>query len=101
MSSYASVIDFSNRVKAELPRLDALIANAGLGNMTFRIREGNEEMITTNVASTALLGCLLLPKLRETALELETYTHFTYTASELYDFNLPKGPQTRHRRWHI
>lgn len=40
---------------------------------------------TTNVVSTALLGCLLLPKLRETALELETYTHFTYTASELYE----------------
>lgn len=85
MSSYASVQAFSDRVKAELPRVDALIANAGLGTQKFRMTEDNEETITTNVVSMSLLGFLLHPKLRETAMEFKTQTHFTVTASELYE----------------
>lgn len=85
MSSYASVQAFSDRVKAELPRLDVLIGNAGLGTDKFRMTEDNEEMITTNVASLALLAFLLHPKLRETAMKYNTQTHFTVTASELYE----------------
>ncbi|OCL01883.1 short-chain dehydrogenase [Glonium stellatum] len=84
MSSYASVIAFADRVKA-LPRLDVLIANAGLGTLQFRVTEDNEETITTNVVSTSLLACLILPKLRETALKYNTNTHLTITASELYE----------------
>jgi NAD(P)-dependent dehydrogenase (short-subunit alcohol dehydrogenase family) len=85
MSSYASVQAFSDRVKAELPRLDVLIGNAGLGTHKFRMTEDNEEMITTNVVSLALLAFLLHPKLRETAMKYNTQTHFTVTASELYE----------------
>ncbi|KZP09866.1 NAD(P)-binding protein [Athelia psychrophila] len=85
LSSYASVQAFSDRVNAELPRLDVVVANAGLGRLSWGMTEGNEEMITTNVVSTALLGCLVLPKLRETALKFDTHTHFTVTASELYE----------------
>jgi len=85
MSSYASVQAFSDRVKAELPRLDVLIANAGIGTMTFRMTEDNEETITTNVVSLSLLAFLLHPKLRETAVQYNTQTHITVTASELYE----------------
>lgn len=85
MSSYTSVKAFSDRVKVELPRVDALIANAGLGTQKFRLTEDNEETITTNVVSMSLLGFLLHPKLRETAMKFETETHFTVTASELYE----------------
>jgi NAD(P)-dependent dehydrogenase (short-subunit alcohol dehydrogenase family) len=85
MSSYASVQAFSNRVKAELPRLDVLIANAGVYTAQFRMTENGEETITTNVVSMSLLACLVLPKLRETALKFNTHTHFTVTASELYE----------------
>jgi NAD(P)-dependent dehydrogenase (short-subunit alcohol dehydrogenase family) len=85
MGSYASVQAFSDRVKAELPRLDVLIGNAGLGTHKFRMTEDNEEMITTNVVSLALLAFLLHPKLRETAMKYNTQTHFTVTASELYE----------------
>jgi NAD(P)-dependent dehydrogenase (short-subunit alcohol dehydrogenase family) len=85
MGSYASVQAFSDRVKAELPRLDVLIGNAGLGTDKFRMTEDNEEMITTNVVSLALLAFLLHPKLRETAMKYNTQTHFTVTASELYE----------------
>jgi len=85
MSSYASVQAFSDRVKAELPRLDVLIGNAGLGTNQFRMTEDNEEMITTNVVSLSLLAFLLYRKLHETAVQYNTQTHFTVIASELYE----------------
>ena len=85
MSSYASVQAFSDRVKTELPRLDALILNAGIGTRTFRVTEDNEETITTNVVSLSLLAFLLYPKLRDTATQYKTQTHLTVTASELYE----------------
>jgi NAD(P)-dependent dehydrogenase (short-subunit alcohol dehydrogenase family) len=85
LSSYASVLAFADKVDAELPRLDALIANAGIGTRTFRMTEDNEETITTNVVSLSLLGFLLHSKLRETAAKFKTRTHFTVTASELYE----------------
>jgi NAD(P)-dependent dehydrogenase (short-subunit alcohol dehydrogenase family) len=85
MSSYAAVLVFVDKVKAELPRLDAVILNAGLGTRTWRMTEDNEETITTNVVSTALLALLLHPKLRETAKEYNTHTHLTITTSELYE----------------
>ncbi|KAL9071685.1 MAG: hypothetical protein Q9157_005382 [Trypethelium eluteriae] len=86
MSSYASVQAFCDKVKSELPRLDVLLGNAGLGTRGFRMTEDNEEMITTNVVSTFLLGFLLHPKLRETAKKYSTQTYFTVTTSELYEY---------------
>ena len=85
MSSYASVQAFAERAKAELPRLDALILNAGVGSREFRMTEDNEEMITTNVVSLSLLAFLLHPKLRQTAANYSTQTHITITTSELYE----------------
>ena len=85
MSSYASVQAFADKVKAELPRVDVLIANAGIGTQKFRMTEDNEETITTNVVSMSLLAFLLHPKLRETAAKCNTQTHLTVTASELYE----------------
>jgi NAD(P)-dependent dehydrogenase (short-subunit alcohol dehydrogenase family) len=46
LSSYAAVLAFADRVKADLPRLDAVIANAGVGTMKFKMTENNEETIT-------------------------------------------------------
>lgn len=85
MSSYASVQAFAARVKDELPRLDVLIANAGIGTFKFRKSEDNEETITTNVVSLSLLAFLLHPKLHETAEQYKTQTHITVTASELHE----------------
>jgi NAD(P)-dependent dehydrogenase (short-subunit alcohol dehydrogenase family) len=99
LSSYASVQAFAERAKKELPRLDALLGNAGLSMLsgTFEITEDNEQTITTNVVSNLLLGFLLYPKLHETALKYGTETYFTITASELYEVakfterNVPDG----------
>lgn len=66
MDSYASVKQFAARA-AGLPRLDALVANAGIATKAFSITEDNEKTITTNVVSTLLLCMLLLPKLRESS----------------------------------
>lgn len=66
MDSYSSVKKFATRVET-LPRLDALLANAGLATTTFSLSEDNERTITVNVVSTFLLILLLLPKLRESA----------------------------------
>jgi NAD(P)-dependent dehydrogenase (short-subunit alcohol dehydrogenase family) len=85
LNSYASVQAFSDKAKAQLPRLDVLIGNAGLQTRSFRMTEDNEEQITVNVVSLFLLGFLLHPKLHETAVKHNTQTHFTVTASELYE----------------
>ncbi|KAF2653991.1 NAD(P)-binding protein [Lophiostoma macrostomum CBS 122681] len=85
LSSYQSVLSFAERVKTELPRLDVLVGNAGIGTETFRITEDNEESITTNLVSLFLLGFLLHPKLRDTALKHSTQTHFTIVGTGLYE----------------
>lgn len=66
MDSYASVKNFASRV-ATLPRLDAVLANAGLYTSTFTITEDNEKTITTNVVSTFLLSLLVIPTLQKSA----------------------------------
>lgn len=85
LSSYASVLAFADRVNSELPRVDVVFANAGIGTRKWAMTEDNEETITTNVISMALIGLLLLPKLRESATKYNTKTHFTVTGSELYE----------------
>ena len=95
LSSYASVLAFGDRVNKELPRLDVLISNAGLGTRKYRRTEDNEELITTNVVSLFLHALLLYPKLHETAVKFDTQSHFTVTASELYEvagFKESKAP---------
>lgn len=97
MSSYDSVIAFAEKAKSELPRLDAVLANAGIATRTFGMTEDNEETITTNVVSLSLLAFLLRSKLHETSENFNTETHLTITASELYEVakfqerNAPEG----------
>lgn len=65
MASYDSVKAFGERANA-LPRLDAVLANAGLQTSAeFSMAEDNERTITVNVISTFLLLFILIPKLRE------------------------------------
>ena len=65
-SSYASVKAFAARA-AELDRVDVAVLNAGVATEQFEVSEDNENTITVNVISTALLALLLLPILRSSA----------------------------------
>lgn len=67
LSSTQSTLEFSERVKKELPRLDVVVENAGVVNTTWQVDEGFEHIIQVNVISTFLLALSLLPKLKETA----------------------------------
>lgn len=85
MASYASVQAFAYREKTELPRLDVLIANAGINSHEFCMMEDNEAMVTVNCVSLFLLGFLLLPTLRNTASKNNIQTYFTITSSDLHE----------------
>ncbi|KAI7230764.1 hypothetical protein KC330_g6768 [Hortaea werneckii] len=60
-----SIKTFANRARSELERLDVAVLNAGamFATAEFSIY-GWEKTLQINVISTALLGCLLLPKLK-------------------------------------
>ncbi|KAL4994335.1 NAD(P)-binding protein [Aspergillus recurvatus] len=63
LSSTASTVAFAERVKTELPTLDALVENAGINSATFTVVEGYEQTVQVNVLNTLLLALMLLPKL--------------------------------------
>ncbi|KAF3481259.1 WW domain-containing oxidoreductase [Arthroderma uncinatum] len=65
MASYQSVKTFVERVNDEIPRLDIALLNAGGMHRKYTLtQDGWEETLQVNALSTALLGLLLLPKLR-------------------------------------
>lgn len=66
MQSPSSIAAFTTRVNA-LPRLDAVLANAGIGTKHWRMVCGYESTIMTNVIGTFLLVFGVLPKLKESA----------------------------------
>jgi retinol dehydrogenase-12 len=73
-------------VRAELPRLDAFIANAGMEIQEYQTAEDLEIHLTVNVVSTFLSAIALLPKLQETAKTHETQTTLTFCGSMYHIF---------------
>ena len=65
MSDYNSVQNFAKRASEELGHLDVAILNAGVSPKEYVVGpEGWESTLQVNVMSTALLGLLLLPKMK-------------------------------------
>lgn len=64
MDSYDSIKAFAARA-SQLPRLDGVLANAGIMTGNFVLSEHNEKTLNVNVISTFLLYLLLLPKMRQ------------------------------------
>lgn len=89
MASYASVNAFAERLRTELPRIDALIANAGISTNAYRAAEGLESTMTVNVISTFLLAFLVLPQLKRTASQSKTVSHLTIVGSNVHAFASP------------
>jgi retinol dehydrogenase-12 len=84
-ASSQSTLDFSERVLAELPRVDAVVLNAGINTKTFQLVEGYEQVTQVNVLNTFLLALSLLPKLRDTKTKFPNSTpHLTIVSSEAY-----------------
>ncbi|KAL9113114.1 MAG: hypothetical protein Q9227_002726 [Pyrenula ochraceoflavens] len=67
MASFASVGAFAEKVSKEEGRVDVVVLNAGVAVTEWKgTGDGWEESLQVNVLGSALLGCLLLPKLVET-----------------------------------
>ena len=82
MSNFSSVQSFARTLSQEVSVLDIAILNAGVASTSYNTSsEGWEMSVQVNVLSTALLGILLLPKLRETASRTGTKPHVVITGS--------------------
>ena len=91
LCSFDSVKAFARRATEELPRLDAVVENAGVIPTKFQLQEGHELTITTNVVATFLLMLLILPKLKETASRYNTQPHLSIISSDVhYVTDLPE-----------
>ncbi|KAK4945554.1 hypothetical protein LTR10_015173 [Elasticomyces elasticus] len=83
LSNTDSTLSFANRVKHDLPRIDVLVENAGLGAQKWSVVEGFEQSIQVNVINTLLLALSLLPKLKDTAVKYpESSPHLVLVSSD-------------------
>jgi retinol dehydrogenase 12 len=96
MSSTALTLAFAERVRAELPRVDAVVLNAGISNKRFDMAEGYELVTQVNVLNTFLLALALLPKLVETNSRFpDAEPHLSVVTSEVHrieDFDEINAP---------
>ena len=96
-----SVLAFAERVKKELPRVDALVENAGINSPTYSVAEGFESNIQVNALNTFLLALSLLPKLRETKVKFpDSSPHLEIVSSEAHrmtQFDEIKSPDLYQR----
>lgn len=83
LQSYDSVKAFVAKAN-QLARIDGVLENAGIMTHYFKMVEGYESTITTNVISTFLLALLILPKLRESASKFNIQPRLTVVSSELH-----------------
>ncbi|EXJ81926.1 hypothetical protein A1O1_07993 [Capronia coronata CBS 617.96] len=88
LSSTQSTLDFAERVKADLPRLDVVVENAGINNFSWSVVEdGWEQTIQVNVINTLLLGLALLPKLAQSKARYpDSSPHLEIVSSEVHRF---------------
>ena len=80
LADHRSVQRFAKRAEG-LKRLDAVSENAAIYTFQFTMVDGNESTMTVNVINTFLLGLLLLPKMRETAVTFRVVPRISLVAS--------------------
>jgi NAD(P)-dependent dehydrogenase (short-subunit alcohol dehydrogenase family) len=98
MDRFDDVRKFAARVDAEITKLDVALLNAGVQFKNFqKSPEGWEEALQVNVLSTALLGILLLPKLKASKSKTDTSPlstpHLTFVSSAAHSQVPAKGFQ--------
>jgi retinol dehydrogenase 12 len=86
LSSTKSTLAFADRVKG-LPRLDAVVENAGVLLHGWIVDEGFEQSIQVNVLNTFLLALSVLPKLADTKARYSgSSPHLEIVSSEAHRF---------------
>ncbi len=84
-ASTQSTLAFAERVSTELPRVDAVVLNAGINHKTFELSEGYEQTTQVNVLNTLLLALALLPKMNETKAKFpQSAPHLVVVSSEAH-----------------
>ncbi len=85
MGSYKSIRKFAAHVEQELPRLDVAVLNAGISPNDYVMgAEGWESTLQVNVMGIALLGLLLLRKLKASKVSREDIPHLVIVTSEAH-----------------
>ncbi|KAF1990336.1 NAD(P)-binding protein [Aulographum hederae CBS 113979] len=82
LANFESIRNFGERVKT-LPRLDAVIQNAGILTYEWKVEEGYESHVAVNVLGAVLLGLNVLPKLRETAAATGMTGRLSFVGSDM------------------
>lgn len=83
LASFESVRNFTDRVKKEVDRIDAFVANAGVYMDRWEEVGGVERSVAVNVVGTMLLSVLVLPKLVESARGFGNEPRMVFTGSAL------------------
>lgn len=83
LSDYDSIKAFAARAE-KLPRLDALIQNAGMFTSNWKVVDGDEQLIRVNTLGALLLGLLVLPKLRETGTKFGVRPKLSFVGSDIH-----------------
>ncbi|KIV94227.1 hypothetical protein PV10_02014 [Exophiala mesophila] len=83
MCSFPSIIAFSERCK-DLPRIDAVLLNAGIVQKEFNVIQGYELTLLVNVVSTFFLAVLLTPILQESARKYNITPNIAITGSAVH-----------------
>lgn len=85
MDDYESVKTFAKAVKAELPIVDVLVLNAGIGILKLeRSPSGHERTMQVNYLSNVLLTIELLPHLEASAQKSGTASRVTWVGSRTH-----------------
>ena len=83
MDSSNSIQSFANRVDKELSRLDVVVLNAGAAPKDYTLgSEGRELILQVNVLGPAMLGLLLLPKMKASKSSEQDTPHLVIVGSE-------------------
>ncbi|EED14296.1 short-chain dehydrogenase, putative [Talaromyces stipitatus ATCC 10500] len=84
MGRHESIKNFAARVATTLPRIDGVLANAGIMVDKFKLVGDDESTLSINVVGTFLLFALLVPKLRESAERFNIAPRYTIPNSALH-----------------
>jgi NAD(P)-dependent dehydrogenase (short-subunit alcohol dehydrogenase family) len=100
LASFAAVQDFAGRINQRFPTLHVVQLAAGVSPWYYvKTGDGWEKSLQVNILSVALLGLLLLPKMRETATGPDGFRpHVSFLDSQatlmVDDKSLPTDGQT-------